>query len=125
MNRQGFTLIELMIVVVIISFLASIGIPKYQASKAKAYITAMKTDLRNLVNAEESYYADSAKFTTDVTQLSFKASSGVSAPVITVGPGSWSATNSHTQVFGMVCGIAINTPNPTIATAGEGEPVCK
>src|SRR6266498_2970252 len=60
MNRKGFTLIELLIVVVIIGILAAIAIPKFANTKEKAYLASMKSDLRNLVTAEESYAADSA-----------------------------------------------------------------
>src|SRR5437660_2349867 len=62
MNRKGFTLIELLIVVVIIGILAAIAIPKFANTKAKAYIASMKSDLRNLVTAEEAYFADSVKY---------------------------------------------------------------
>src|SRR5256885_12558966 len=55
MNRKGFTLIELLIVVVIIGILAAIAIPKFANTKEKAYLTAMKSDLRNLVTAEEAF----------------------------------------------------------------------
>ncbi|HEV2750669.1 MAG TPA: prepilin-type N-terminal cleavage/methylation domain-containing protein, partial [Gemmatimonadales bacterium] len=58
MNRKGFTLIELLIVVVIIGILAAIAIPKFANTKAKAYIASMKSDLRNLVTAEEAFFAD-------------------------------------------------------------------
>src|SRR5881396_256894 len=63
MNRKGFTLIELLIVVVIIGILAAIAIPKFANTKEKAYIASMKSDLRNLVTAEEAYFADSIKYT--------------------------------------------------------------
>src|SRR5947209_5949698 len=57
--RKGFTLIELLIVVVIIGILAAIAIPKFANTKSKAYVTAMKSDLRNLVTAEEAFFSDS------------------------------------------------------------------
>ena len=81
--RKGFTLIELLIVVVIIGILAAIAIPKFANTKSKAYIAAMKSDLRNLVTAEESYFSDSAKYATDTTKgMKFKPSTGVSMPTI-------------------------------------------
>jgi type IV pilus assembly protein PilA len=58
MDRKGFTLIELLIVVVIIGILAAIAIPKFASTKEKAYLGTMKSDLRNLVTAEESYFYD-------------------------------------------------------------------
>jgi prepilin-type N-terminal cleavage/methylation domain-containing protein len=65
MRRAGFTLIELLMVVVIIGFLASIAIPKFANTKEKAYIATMKSDLRNLLTAEESYFAESISYTTN------------------------------------------------------------
>ena len=125
MKRRAFTLIELLIVVVIIGILAAIGIPKFSNSKSKAYITAMKSDLRNLVSAEESFFSDSSRYTTVLTSLNFKASTGVTAPTITTYAGSWTATNNHTQLSGAECGIGVNTTNPIHPVAGEGEPACK
>ena len=124
MNRKGFTLIELLIVVVIIGILAAIAIPKFANTKSKAYITAMKSDLRNLVSAQESLFSDSSRYTTNLTSLNFSSSTGVTDPVVSVGSGWWSATNTHTQLAGAVCGIAVNTVNTVVSTAGEGEPVC-
>src|SRR5438876_2682844 len=62
MSRRGFTLIELLIVVVIIALLAAIAIPKFANTKEKAYIGAMKSDLRNLATAEEAFFYDSSDF---------------------------------------------------------------
>jgi len=66
MNRKGFTLIELLIVVVIIGILAAIAIPKFANTKEKAYLASMKSDLRNLITAEEAYFADSVKYSTNL-----------------------------------------------------------
>src|ERR1043165_1121901 len=95
-SRKGFTLIELLIVVVIIGILAAIAIPKFANTKSKAYITAMKSDLRNLVTAEEAFFADSSKYTATVSQLKFQNSQGVNSPAIVTGAGFWTATTTHT-----------------------------
>ena len=124
--RKGFTLIELLIVVVIIGILAAIAIPKFANTKTKAYTAAMKSDLRNLVTAEESFFADSSKYSTyDTTKLKYKPSSGVNTPTIVTGAGFWSATITHTQVASFSCGIGVNTQNTVVTTAGDGEPACK
>src|SRR6266571_5896491 len=65
MSRNGFTLIELLIVVVIIGLLATIAIPKFSNTKEKAFVGTMKSDLRNLATAEEAFFYDSAKYTTN------------------------------------------------------------
>ena len=125
-SRKGFTLIELLIVVVIIGILAAIAIPKFANTKTKAYTAAMKSDLRNLVTAEEAFFADSQHYSTyDTTKVKFKPSTGVNIPTITTGAGYWSATVSHTQIANFSCGIGVNTTNPIVATAGDGEPTCQ
>ena len=81
MNRKGFTLIELLIVVVIIGILAAIAIPKFANTKEKAYVAAMKSDLRNLVTAQESYFADNVTYPSTTTNLSYNSSTGVTVAV--------------------------------------------
>jgi prepilin-type N-terminal cleavage/methylation domain-containing protein len=63
-NHKGFTLIELLIVVVIIGILAAIAIPKFAATKDKAKLASVKTDLRNIMTAEEAYFSDNATYGT-------------------------------------------------------------
>ena len=125
--RKGFTLIELLIVVVIIGILAAIAIPKFANTKTKAYTAAMKSDLRNLVTAEESFFSDSTSYVVygDTTKLKFKPSTGVSTPVIAIGAGYWSATVTHSQILNFTCGIGVNTVNTIVNTAGDGEPACR
>ena len=124
--RKGFTLIELLVVVVIIGVLAAIAIPKFANTKSRAYVVAMKTDLRNLVTAEEAFFADSTRYTATISQLKYQNSMGTNPPTITTGAGYWFATNDHTQLPGSLCGIAINTTNPIPGiSAAEGEPACK
>ena len=93
--RKGFTLIELLIVVVIIGILAAIAIPKFANTKSKAYKTAMISDLRNLVTAEEAFFSDSGKYsqTIDSAHVKFAPSTGVGLPAIATGAGYWTATN--------------------------------
>ena len=59
-NRSGFTLIELVIVVVVIGILVAIAIPMISGNKEKSYIASMKIDLRNFAVAQEAYFADSS-----------------------------------------------------------------
>jgi type IV pilus assembly protein PilA len=124
-NRKGFTLIELLIVVVIIGILAAIAIPKFANTKSKAYVTAMRSDLRNMVTAEEAFFSDSSHYSTSLTAINFKQSTGVGVPVIATGAGYWSATVTHTQLAGKTCGIAVNTTNPFSAAANDGESICQ
>jgi prepilin-type N-terminal cleavage/methylation domain-containing protein len=115
--RKGFTLIELLIVVVIIGILAAIAIPKFAETKEKAYITAMKSDLKNLVSANEAKFSEDNSYSGIAG--SPPGSSGVQIQQTGTATG-WSATASHTS-SSKTCTIGVGT-----GAAGnpEGEPVC-
>ena len=58
-DRQGFTLVELMIVVAIIGILAAIAIPNFLKYQAKAKQGEAKVNLKGIYTAELSYLAES------------------------------------------------------------------
>ena len=95
-NRKGFTLIELLIVIVIIGILAAIAIPKFANTKDKAYVAAMKSDLRNLATYEEQYAADNggAYFSGNGSAQGFSPSQNVTvnATAALGPPAAWTAT---------------------------------
>jgi len=127
-NRKGFTLIELLIVVVIIGILAAIAIPKFASTKQKAYLAAMKSDLRNLATAEEGYFSDNTAYfngtwTSATTTNGYTPSAGVTIVITDAAPG-WSATANHSQAPGKTCAIFYGTSTAVAPATVEGEPKC-
>jgi prepilin-type N-terminal cleavage/methylation domain-containing protein len=110
-NRKGFTLIELLIVVVIIGILAAIAIPKFAATKDKAKLASVKTDLRNSLTAEEAYFSDFATYGT-FGQLqaasNFTTSSGNTMTIVAATNGYTStATNSTISTGISTCHVQV------------------
>ncbi len=67
-NQKGFTLLELLIVIVIIGILAVLIIPNLASGPARARDSQRKQDLRNIKTALEAYHVDNSSYpqTTDV-----------------------------------------------------------
>ena len=68
-REEGFTLIEVMIVVAIIAVLAAIAIPQLSAHRTKSYNTAAVSDLKNAAIAQEAYYVDNRRYTNSIGNL--------------------------------------------------------
>ena len=123
-NTKGFTLIELLIVVVIIGILAAIAIPKFANTKEKAYIAGMKSDLRNLVTAQEAYFADNVTYATVLTNLYYSQSAGNTVTVTAATGTGWSATSKNNATT-KTCGIFVGSATAPITGQTEGAPVCQ
>jgi type IV pilus assembly protein PilA len=125
-SPKGFTLIELLIVVVIIGILAAIAIPKFSRTKSKGYAAMVKSDIRNLMTAQESYFADNNLYAS-VAQLTaenrYSPSTGVNLTIGATTATGWSATATHTGLVNLTaCGVFVGNaapPNGALTIGGE------
>jgi Tfp pilus assembly protein PilE len=115
-------------VVVIIGILAAIAIPKFSATREKAYFAAMKSDLKNLASQEEIYYADNYSYSTTAADLGFVSSDGVT---VTIGEGTasgWSASATHAAFNTTTDGCSVYYGAASATTLGSptaaGEIAC-
>jgi len=115
--RDGFTLIELLIVVVIVGILATIAIPKFSSTREKAFVSSVRTDIRNLASQQEIYFSQNMEYAATTTALNMTVSEGI---VITINESSnlgWAATAYHVGRPAESCGIYHGN-----AAAGGGAP---
>jgi type IV pilus assembly protein PilA len=66
-DEKGFTLIELMVVVLIIAILIAIAIPTFLGARTRAQDRQAQSNLRNAFAAEKVVYTDNQAFTTSLT----------------------------------------------------------
>ena len=124
-RRRGFTLIELLMVVVIIGLLASLAIPRFSDTKDRARLSAMKSDLRNLISAQEAYLMDHQVYASDPNALDFQGSANVTITLAssTGFTASWSAS-AESNGGALRCKIGLGADS-THSGGGDGQIMCQ
>lgn len=112
--RQGYTLIELILVLLVLGILSAIAIAKFVNVKEAAYVASMKADLRNFALYEQNYIMDSqgSYFAGDGAAQGFVRTPGVTvtATINSGPPPSWQATATHDKTA-KTCSIVTNGPS--------------
>jgi len=116
-TENGFTLVELLIVTVILGVLAAIGIPRYNQMRARSFMTTVASDLRNLAHQQEIYYNTQYTFASDLAELEGVESEGVTITINEADNAGWAATATHAGIPAEQCGIYHGAANP-----GSGAP---
>jgi type IV pilus assembly protein PilA len=68
-DERGFTLIELMTVILIVGVLVVMALPTFLGARERASDRAAQADIRNAFAAERAYYTDTLTYTTDPTTM--------------------------------------------------------
>jgi type IV pilus assembly protein PilA len=123
--RRGFTLLELLIVVVVIGILAAIAIPKFQQTKSRAYASSLKSDLKNLSSMQEDHFYHNETYATSAAALGFSGSEGVTITIVESDGRGWSATATHPAAFPLTCAVFYGQSAPVVPATVEGVMHCQ
>lgn len=93
----------------------------YHDSKESAYGATMRSDLRNLLAAEQQFLADSGRYTAELRGF-FRHSPGIIGATITLTPDGWTASLGHTG-SPRTCAIFVGSTRLAPAVAAK-EPAC-
>jgi prepilin-type N-terminal cleavage/methylation domain-containing protein len=124
-RRRGITLIELLIVVTVLGLLAAIAIPRFTTVKSRATVATMQTALKNLGEAEETYFSDHGEYTTELDSLNFKPTGLLALTVVEATSTGWSAKITHPTAVPHTCAFFLGTAVPLDPATTQGALACK
>jgi type IV pilus assembly protein PilA len=129
-NNEGFSLVELMVVVAIIGVLAAISVGQVTKQIAKARQSEVKTNLSSLYTAEKAVYAEFANYTGAWNQLAFGVEGNVrydvgfsgSAPVLTAAMGWTGPAGTGISNASGYCNAAVSNGACTVIKTNGSAP---
>lgn len=128
-STKGFTLVELVIVIVIVGILSIVAVPLYRGYTRKAMATEGKALLGSIQTAQKVQYAENAAFLSSgatsfhsALDVDARANKYFTSFTITTGAGAFTATTTGTSTGG-ASGISLTiaastTAVPTYTDAG-------
>lgn len=96
-RSDGFTLLEILVVIAILGILSAIAIQQYNTYKSRGIDTQMKSDLKNAALAMESYFSEFRVYPNSVariTSVGFRQTDGVSLAITLMTPSAYTLTAS-------------------------------
>ena len=119
-RQTGFTVVELLIVLVVFAILAAVALPSYRDSVRKSGRTAAKGALLDIVMRQEQHFLNNRSFSTNLADLGLPDPYFVDKTSATVGAG------SDRRVYKISLANATGTDFDVVATAvlDQAKDVC-
>jgi hypothetical protein len=101
-----------------------------ETTREKAYVSGMRSDLRNLTTAQEAYFSEHSTYASSISQVTgYVPSPGIRVTVTAGSANGWTGSATHDSFPGAICSIFIGTPAPpppagSTSAPQEGAPYC-
>jgi prepilin-type N-terminal cleavage/methylation domain-containing protein len=114
-NKTGFTLIEMLAVMMILGILVVIAVPRLWEARYDAFRTAAMSDLRNVSVAQELHLGAREGYASRVGDLDVDQSPNVQTEISEASGTGWAAIARHRSFPASECGLFVGTADPSNA----------
>lgn len=118
-RQDGFTLVELMVVVAIIGLLSAVAIPNFKKYQAKAKMSEAKLQLSAAYTAEAAFFSDFNMYAACLGYMGYDPSNEKASRYYVVGFKTTTAVHGDTHLSAVNSGL-LATACPTTVTAADG-----
>ena len=119
-RQDGFTLVELMVVVAIIGLLSAVAIPNFQKYQARSKTSEAKLQLSSIYTAEQSFYVSYNIYHNFLRYMGYDPQDEVLSRYYTVGFSGTANIDADMYLSAQNSGLNAECPNGLAATAGGG-----
>lgn len=121
-RQDGFTLVELMVVVAIIGLLSAVAVPNFKKYQAKAKISEAKLQLSALYTAESAFFSDYNMYHNCLTYMGFDPAPEIANRYYIIGFNNTASINANAYTAAVNSGLnsaaTLGCPNSNAAKTG-------
>lgn len=114
-----------MICLVIVGLLAAFAVPRFANTTAKANVAAVKSDLHNLAQAQETYFHEHQAYAASASLLNVVPSRGVVLTIVAATGSGWSAQAVHPAAVPVTCAVFYGRAAALAPAVSEGVIACE